>query len=422
MQGHRVGRGTSLVAAGLLAVACSATRGAAVRPDGDGDGAGAGGSWVGTWACGPQLTEPGNLPPAPGLSGNTLRQMVYVSIGGSRLRVRLSNEFGDGPVTMNAVHLAVASGGGAIDVTTDRALAFSGAASVTIPAGQAIFSDAFDYALPPQATMAITIAFGSAPAGVTGHPGSRTTSYLQTGDNAAAASLTTPALPARTADHWYYVTGIDVAAGAGNAAVVTLGDSITDGRGSTTNMNDRWPDDLSRRLRANAATAAVAVLNQGIGGNALVSGGLGPTAVQRYTRDVLDQRGARSVIILEGVNDIGASVSNGGQGVAATLIAAFGQMIDRAHARGIRAYGVPILPFAGSHYDSPDHEASRQAVNAWIRGSGRFDAVIDLEAAVRDPAHTTALLSAYDSGDHLHLSPAGYQQMADAIDLGLFTP
>jgi lysophospholipase L1-like esterase len=372
-------------------------------------------AWVGTWACGPQLTEAGNLPLAPGLSGNTLRQIVYVSIGGARLRVRLSNEFGDGPVMLNAVHLAVATGGGAIDTATDVALTFSGSEAVTIPAGQLVFSDAFDYPLAQQTTMTITIAFGAAPAGVTGHPGSRTTSYLQAGNEVAAARLTAPA----TTEHWYYITGIDVAAGGASGAVVTLGDSITGGRGSTTNGNDRWPDDLSRRLRANAATATVAVLNQGIGGNAVLSGGLGPPAVQRFARDVLGQSGARWLVVLEGVNDIGGA---SGQAVATDLIAAFGQFIDMARARGILAYGVPILPFGGSTYDSADHQASRQTVNDWIRNSGRFDAVIDLDAAVRDPASPSNLLPAHDSGDHLHLSPAGYQTMADAIDLSLFVP
>ena len=386
--------------------------GASGAPD-----AGAGAAWVGTWACGPQLTETANLPPAPGLSGNTLRQILYVSVGGSRLRVRLSNEFGDGPVTMNAVHLAVATTAGAIDTTTDQALTFAGSPSVTIPAGQLVFSDAFDFPLSPQTSMAITIAFGTAPANVTGHPGSRTTSYLVAGGDAvAAASLPAPA----TTAHWYYITGIDVVGGSGaSAAVVTLGDSITDGRGSTTDGNDRWPDDLSRLLRANAPTASVGVLNQGIGGNAVLSGGLGPPAVQRFTRDVLNQTGARWLVVFEGVNDIGGAAD---QTVATNLIAAFGTFIDMAHAAGMRVYGVPITPFGGSMYDSADHQTARQTVNDWIRTSGRFDAVIDLDAAVADPANPLNLLAAYDSGDHLHLTPAGYQKMADSIDLSLFMP
>jgi lysophospholipase L1-like esterase len=262
----------------------------------------------------------------------------------------------------------------------------------------------------------VTIAFGAAPAGITGHPGSRTTSYLASGNMAAAASLTVAA----STEHWYYITGIDVMADAATAAVVTLGDSITDGRGSTTDMNNRWPDDLSRRLQSNAATMnKVAVLNQGIGGNAVLTGGLGPTALQRFARDVLGIRGVKWLIVLEGVNDIGGASS--GATVATQLINAFGQFVDMAHAQGIKAYGATISPFGGNSYDSADHELARTTVNDWIRTSGKFDQFIDLDAAVRDPATPLNLAAAYDSGDHLHLSPAGYQKMADAVDLTLFT-
>jgi lysophospholipase L1-like esterase len=315
---------------------------------------------------------------------------------------------------MSSVHLAVSSGGSAIDPSTDQELTFSGAASVTIPMGQAVFSDELAYPLPALATLAVTIRFDAVPVAVTGHPGSRTTSYLTSGDAVTAASLP----GAATADHWYFLTGVDVMADTSSAAVVTLGDSITDGRGSTTNGNDRWPDNLARRLQANPTTVGVAVLNQGIGGNAVVSGGLGSTAVQRFAGDVLGQSGVRWLIVLEGVNDIGGGAS--GQTVAANLIAAFGSFVDMAHARGISVFGVPILPFGGNTYDSADHQAARQMVNDWIRSSGKLDAVIDLDAVVRDPANPSSLLPAYDSGDHLHLNPAGYQAMADAIDLSLF--
>jgi lysophospholipase L1-like esterase len=312
--------------------------------------------------------------------------------------------------------VAVSTTGSAIDAGTDQALTFSGAAPVTIAAGQTVLSDPIDYSLAAQAKLAITIHFGAAPTGVTGHPGSRTTSYLQAGDVVGAFSMA----GASPADHWYYITGIDVEGDAATLAIVTLGDSITDGRGSTTNGNDRWPDDLSRRLGAAQATAKVAVLNQGIGGNAILGGGLGPTAVARFQRDVLDQNGVRWLMILEGVNDIGAS-SGPGQTIATSLIAAFGSFIDMAHAHAIKVYGVPITPFGGSSYDSADHQVARDLVNAWIRTSGRFDAVVDLDRAVGDPANEANLGSAYDSGDHLHLNPAGYQKMADAIDLVLFT-
>jgi len=345
-----------------------------------------------------------------------LRQVVYTSISGTQLRVQLSNAFGDGPVTMSAVHLAMATGAGAIDPTTDAALMFGGAPSVTIAAGQAVYSDELAYPLGALTTAAITIRFDAVPTAITGHPGSRTTSYIATGD-----ALTGATLPgAATTAHWYYVTGIDVMADAATSAVITLGDSITDGRGSTTDHNDRWPDDLSRRLRAADATSKIAVLNQGIGGNSVVTGGLGPTAVARFQRDVLDQRGAHYVIVLEGVNDIGGSTGAGAT-VATSLISAFGSFIDMAHASGLLIYGVPVLPFGGNGYDGAEHQTARDMVNAWIRTSGRFDAVVDLDMVVRDPQAPANLAAAYDSGDHLHLNPAGYSAMADAIDLTLFS-
>jgi lysophospholipase L1-like esterase len=343
------------------------------------------------------------MPPAPGLTGNALRQVVYVSIGGEQLRLRLSNELGDGPVTMRSVHVAPSTGAAGIDAARDTSLTFAGAASVTIPAGQAVASDPFTFALRPLAKVAITIHFGEVPAGVTGHPGSRTTSFLGAGN--------TPV------EHWYYITGLDVAAGPNAGAVVALGDSITGGRGSTTDGNDRWTDVLSRRLRANPATTHVAVLNQGIGGNAVLRGGLGPTALERFQRDVLDQRGARWLIVFEGVNDIGIGDS---ATVARDLVTAYEALIGRARGHGIRAYGATITPFAGSQYDTADREAARRAVNDWIRGGGRFDAVLDFDAAVRDPDHPPRLLSVHDSGDHLHLSPTGYRKLADAVDLELF--
>ena len=214
--------------------------------------------------------------------------------------------------------------------------------------------------------------------------------------------------------HWYIITGVDVLADSSCRALVILGDSITDGRGSTTDANNRWPDDLAARMTTNPATANVGVLNMGIGGNGIF-GGLGPSAQKRFDRDVLNQSGARWVIIFEGVNDIG-----GGRTEAA-LTNAFAQLIAKAHARNMLAYGATITPFGGHGYYTDAHEAVRQAVNNWIRTSGKYDAVIDFDAAVRDPAVPTKLLSSCNSGDGLHLSPAGYQALANAIDLALFS-
>jgi lysophospholipase L1-like esterase len=368
--------------------------------------------WVGTWVSGQQLTEPRNLPPAPGLSNNTLRQVVHVTLGGSKLRVQLSNAYGNSPVTIKAAHLAVSKGGSAIDAATDKALTFQGASSITIQAKEAVYSDTIDFNAAPLSNLAVSIYFGETSADVTGHPGSRTTSYIQTGDAVTAADMESAA----KTDHWYILSGIDLWLDDSYACVVTLGDSITDGRGSTTNGNNRWPDNLARRLQADPNTAKIGVLNQGIGGNG-VYGGLGPSALVRFDHDVIGQPGVRWVIILEGVNDLGGSKS---EKIATDLIAAYEKFINEAHAKDIKIYGVPILPFGGSFYDNNDHGPYRQTVNKWIRTSGKFDAVIDMDAAVRDPADPNKLLPAYDSGDHLHLSVAGYQKMAEAIDLDLF--
>lgn len=368
-------------------------------------------AWVGTWEGAPQLTETSNLPPAS-LSNATLRQVIHVSVGGSQVRVRFSNEFGNGPVTINAAHVAACTANpvnSTIDTATDRALAFSGSASVTIAQGQARWSDPINFTLAPLSNLSVTVAFGSTPSNVTGHPGSRTTSYLQSGSSNVSAANMSSAL---TTDHWYILSGLDTFADA--RAIAILGDSITDGRGSTTNGNNRWPDDLARRLQTSGATK-VAVLNAGIGGNAVTSGGLGPTGLSRYSRDVLQQSGAKWVIIFEGVNDIGGGVS------ASTLTSAYDTLIAQARGQGLRVYGATITPFGSNSYYSVAHESVRQSVNTYIR-SGKFDAFIDFDAAVRDTSNPPRLQAAYDSGDGLHLNPAGYQKLADTVNLTLFAP
>jgi lysophospholipase L1-like esterase len=391
------------------------TGGTAGASGGAGDTGGAGADhWVGTWATGRQLTETANNPPSPGLANNTLRQIFRVSIGGSQLRLRLSNEYGDGPVTLSSVHVAKSAGTSSIDVSSDEALAFEGAASVTIPQGMAVWSDPFEFVLAPLSSVAVSIRFGSVPTAITGHPGSRMTSFLQSGDAVSAASVT-----GASTDHWYYIAGLDVMADAQTAALVVLGDSITDGRGSTTNMNNRWPDLLANRLQASDATKKIGVLNLGIGGNNVLSDGLGPPAKMRFDSQVLGQSGVRWLIVLEGVNDIGAAT---GSGVVTELTGAFQEFVMKARAANIKAYGSPILPFGGSMFDTGDHETSRQSVNTWVRMAGNFDAVVDLDVAVRDTGNARNLATAYDSGDMLHPNPAGYQKMADAVDLALFGP
>jgi lysophospholipase L1-like esterase len=384
--------------------------------------AGAAERWVGTWASSPQLATPVQVPPGQGFADTTVRQLVRVSIGGKRIRLRLSNAFGTAPLTIVGAHVALAKGvTSAIDPASDRALAFHGRASVTIPAGAVAVSDPLDFALPPLADVALSLYLKGAPDTVTLHPGSRTTSYLQPGEALAAADLAAPA----KIDHWYFITGLDVEAGPDAAAVVVLGDSITDGRGSTTNGQDRWPDRLARRLQANPATAHVAVLNHGIGGNRLLRDGLGPNALARFERDVLSQTGARWLLVLEGVNDLGTRVAARTKGeswaTADDIIAAYEQMVRRARGHGMRVYGATILPLGGfANYAAPDVEADRQRINDWIRTSGTFDGVVDFDRATRDAAQPERLSAAVDGGDHLHPSAAGYEVMANAVDLALF--
>lgn len=371
--------------------------------------------WVGSWGCGPQLTEQHNLPPAP-LANSTLRQFVHVTLGGKHLRLRFSNAYGNSPVNLDSVHVALATDAGqrntgGITASTDKELAFRGSLSATIPAGGELLSDPFDYDLPALANFAVTIHFGDISATtITGHPGSRTTSYIQSGNVVSAPSLP---LALKTA-HWYILTGVDVMPEHLSKALVILGDSITDGRGSTTDANNRWPDFLAQRLNNNPSTANVGLLNMGIGGNG-VFGGLGPSAKARFDRDVLGQSGVQWLLVFEGVNDIAGGTS------AQRLTNAYAQFVDKAHARHLRAYGATITPFGRHSYYTPAHEAVRQSVNAWIRTGGKFDAVVDFDETVRDPAALTNLQSAYDSGDGLHLNPAGYKAMADAVPLSLFT-
>jgi lysophospholipase L1-like esterase len=269
------------------------------------------------------------------------------------------------------------------------------------------------------ANIAITLHFETAPAQQTSHPGSRTTSYLLSGDHLGATALP----GAAKFDHWFNIAGIDVATDAN--AIVALGDSITDGRGSTTNGNDRWTDALTERL-ANAHLPA-GVLNHGIGGGHVLLDGLGPNAMARFDRDVLAQTGVRWLIVFEGINDIGTFDPEGNKPQTAhnelvrQLTAAYGQMIEKAHAAGITVYGATITPFMDCtpYHPSPITEADRIAVNAWVRA--HFDAVVDFDATVRDPARPDHLAAIYDSGDHLHLSPAGYRAIAAAIPLALFS-
>lgn len=391
--------------------------------------------WVNTWTSMPQLTEPGNMPPAPFvkdgvvLPDTTLRQTVHFSVGGDRIRLRFSNAFGGAPLPITAVTVAAPldgkAGVSAIKPGSTRAVTFRGKPAAVVPVGAQVVSDPLDFPVRAQENVTVTTYFarGQASTAITSHPGSRTTSYLLTGDH-----VTDGDLPGSTpVDHWYFLSGAEVLAPRSANAVVVVGDSLSDGRGSTTNGNDRWPDQLLARLQSRPATAGVAVLNQAAGGNRVLADGLGPNALSRLDRDLLAQSGVSWAIVFEGVNDIGTAAATPAaqQQVAADLIDAYDQMVVRAHAHGIRVYGATLTPFGGNTgYDDPagTRESARQAVNTWIRTSGRFDAVLDFDRVARDPSAPTRLLPAYDVGDHLHLGPAGYKALADSVPGLLFTP
>ena len=385
-------------------------------------------NWVGSWAASQQTPESQNAIAPNDLRDATLRQIIHLSIGGPLLRVHLSNAFGTTPLHLLSVHIArpisVSSAG--IDSATDRPLRFSGSEDVIIPAGAEYISDPIVFGVSPYADLAISIHYDAPPTQQTGHPGSRATSYLVHGNQVSAADL----LDAKAIEHWYQISGVDIAASPKNASIVILGDSITDGHGATTNGNDRWTDVLARRVQKLPKRKSFGVLNQGIGGNHLLTDGLGPNALARFDRDVLAQAGVRYLIVLEAVNDLGGLAREAEVPIAdhaalvRRILAAYEQIITRAHTRGIQVIGATILPYVGSNYYHPDvtSEADRVAVNDWIRATGHFDAVIDFDRLTRDPQHPDQLLPAYDSGDHLHPGPVGYRAMGEAVPLSLFKP
>lgn len=384
--------------------------------------------WIGSWAAANYYPESFYRVPAADLTDATIRETVHLSAGGSTLRVHFSNAYNPQPLHIAAAHIALpeAPGSSKIQPGTDHALTFDGAPDVTIPPGAEYDSDPIRFNAAPLSELAITFYLPQAPAQQTGHPGSRTTTYLTHGNQVSA-----PDLPgAKTIPHWLNIAGVDVTAPPQAYTILALGDSITDGDHSSVNGNTRWPDFLAQRLAASPKNATLGVLDEGIDGNHLLTDGLGPNALARFDRDVLGHPSVRYVVLLEGVNDIGAlsrlpeppspAVH---QQLVHNLIAAYQQIIDRAHAAGLTIYGATILPYMGSTYyhPGPSNEADRQALNAWIRQPGHFDGVIDFDHALADPHDPTRLNPAYDSGDHLHPSPAGYQAMANAIPLSLFS-
>jgi lysophospholipase L1-like esterase len=374
--------------------------------------------WVATWTSMPQLTEPSNMPPAPYtgtdrvLDNASLRQTAHVSVGGPRIRLRFSNAFGGAPLPLSAVSVARPldgrAGVSALVPGSVVPVTFHGKPSATIPVGAQVVSDPLPFPVRSFENIAVTayLAHGQGSLSITSHPGSRTTSYLVPGNQVSASDL-----PGATpVDHWYFLSGIEVLSPA--PAVAVIGDSLSDGRGSTTNGNDRWPDVLASRLSS-------AVVNQAAGGNRVLQDGLGPNVLARLDRDLLAQSGVSRAIVFEGINDIGTAAPAAAAATAADLIDAYDQILTRAHAAGIEVYGATLTPFGGNEgYDDPLREAARTSVNAWIRG--HFDAVLDFDRVVRDPVTPVRLLPAYDVGDHLHLNPAGYRALGTSVPAGLF--
>jgi len=390
-------------------------------------------TWTGTWAASQQILETQNTLPTADLTDATLRETVHVSTAGSTLRVHLSNAFGTRPLHLTAVHIArpTAPGASSIDPATDRPLLFNGSPDVLIPPAAEFLSDPIPFPLTALSDLTISLHLDQEPGQQTGHPGSRQTIFYTHGDLTSAADL--PA--AKKVDHWYFVSAVDVQSDPHAFSIVTLGDSITDGHASTNNGNDRWPDVLAQRLQADKKLHTTGVLNQGIGGNHLLTDGLGPNALARFDRDVLAQTSVRYVILLEGINDLGGleryltdpahpapDAQPARDALVHRMIGAYQQIIARAHAHNLKVYGATITPDTGSDYyhPSPASEADRQKINAWIRTPGHFDAVIDFDKTTADPANPTHLLPAFDSGDHLHPGPVGYRAMGQSIDLSLF--
>jgi len=378
--------------------------------------------WTATWAASQLASAP--RPPADSVdrvltvANRTLRQIVRVSAGGSRIRIKLTNQYGDRRLVIGSAHVALRTSGAAIDQATDRTVTFNGRSSVIIRAGAYLVSDPIALAVPQLADVAISLFIADTARLSTRHALGLQTNYLSAGDSTAAVSFT----PDTTVRFWSFLAGVDVVNPALTGLIVTLGNSITDGAASVADSNGRWPDVLARRLLSSREPPK-AVVNAGISGNRVLTYGAGPSALERFDRDVLMQPGVTHIIVLEGVNDISTgtnSANPANETSAEELIAGHKQLIDRAHQRGLLIYGATLTPTGGMRGITPDRLAKRDALNAWIRTSGAYDGVIDFDKATRDPADTTRFLPAYDSGDHLHPSPAGLKAMGEAVDLALF--
>jgi lysophospholipase L1-like esterase len=391
----------------LLILAISSLTGCASTPH-----------WSSAWAAVPDS-------PGPALQAQTVRQVIRTSVAGSAVRIRLSNLYGTAPVTIGPVHVATSAGGAEIEAGTDRALTFAGEKTVTIALGASALSDPVDMAVPALRDLAVSMYLPAQIAVSTVHGAGMQTVFISTGGDASAARSFSVQ---QTDDSRYFLTDVDVIAAGEARALIVLGDSITDGIGSGNDHNARWTDTLAARLQGNPALASIAVVNAGIAGNRILNDAaapyVGPSALSRFQRDVLDKPGVRWVLLHEGINDITAThllKTSKDQVSTEQIIEGMKTLAARARSQGVRIWAGTLTPFEGTtEFYSITAEAERQAVNAWIRGAGVFDAVIDFDLALRDPAHPGRLQPALDSGDHLHPNEAGYKVMAETIDLGLF--
>jgi len=395
----------------------------AVFPDSRPAAAGGRGfGWVTSWSAGAQVAAPGSLA-VGGFDDRTVRDIIFASVGGDPIRLELTNAFGSAPLRVGRVTAAVAGSGAAVAGPV-HPVTVGGRASFQIPAGAQVISDPVAMRVWPLEDLAVSVYLPGRTGRATFHSDAQQVNWVSApGDHAAdrdARAFTT------ATSSWYYLSGLIVRSPGTDGTVVVFGDSITDGFASTVGRNDRWPDDLARRLDAlDGPTLSVA--DEGISGNRVLRGSpfFGASAEARFPRDVLDQPGVRDVIVLEGINDIGFSPVPPGPGArasAAQIIAGLRQLTVQAHARGLKIFGATLLPFQRAGYYSAAGEAKREAVNHWIRTSGAFDSVIDFDAVMCDPADPLRLNPGYDSGDHLHPNDAGYQAMADAISLQMLLP
>jgi len=385
--------------------------------------------WVATWATAELLARaPALAPPASGnaaqsvntrgFNNQTVRMIARTSIAGQRVRVKLANAFGAAPATLGAAHIALREKDSAIVPATDRTLTFNGRPGVTIGPGAVILSDPVDLTIPALSDVAVSLFFPGETGPPTNHATALHNSYISTGDATAKAVIE----DATVTQSYYYLAAIDVMAPAEAFLIVTYGDSITDGARSSNEGNHSWPALLAARLAAKKETADIGVGNMGIGGNRVLRDGAGSSALARFDRDVLSQSGVKWVMLLEAINDIGHADTSTGESVeAADLIAGYQQLIERAHTHGLKIIGCTLTPYGGAGYQREHGEAVREAVNQWIRTGGAFDAVVDFEKATRDADDPKKLRADFDPGDHLHPNDAGYQAMADAIDLAVFT-